>query len=407
MVGTMKNVVENAICLACGSHHLKTALDLGNQALANSFLSSPKDPEQTYPLAVRLCHHCFHLQLSHSVSPEIIYKNYLYATGTNTTIQNFSKWFATWVDEYTNSRSDTVLDIGCNDGTQLNYFSDMGYNTFGIDPAKNLYARSSLRHQVICDFFSETSAQELAKNSYDVVIAQNVFAHNPDPLSFMNSCKLLMNDDTLLFIQTSQANMVINNEFDTIYHEHINFFNVNSMNKLSERAGINLIDVVKTPIHGTSYIFVLSKTLSRPRHIANIIALEQAQNLLTEKRYTVWANTVRENVHELNSTINVYRALGYTIVGYGAAAKGNTLLNFGKIELDYIIDDSPLKQGKYTPGQHIPVTNIERLEDESEIKIMFVPLAWNFFDEIKNRIQTVRHNTEDRFLKYFPEVSVT
>ena len=402
----MKHVTENTQCLACGSDNIHTALNLGEQPLANSYKDSADEPEARYPLGVRLCHDCFHLQLSHTVDPEIIYKNYLYATGTNQTIKDYSKWFADFCLEACTDVK-TVLDIGCNDGTQLDYFKALGVDTYGIDPAENLHSRSNKNHNVVCDFFGPAAVDKLNKVNYDIIIAQNVCAHNPDPYGFVKTCSELMSDDTVLFIQTSQADMVLHNEFDTIYHEHVNFFNANSMNELARRSGLNLIDVIKTPIHGNSYIFVLSKQSVNQHRVQNIIDLEIAHGLLNIDTYDRWSETVHTTVNQLIATVNQHRQEGFTLVGYGAAAKGNTLLNFAGIQLDVIIDDNPLKQGKYTPGTSVPIVSIDYLQNQGQdAKLLFVPLAWNFFKEIKLKIQTARTNTNDRFLKYFPDVEV-
>jgi hypothetical protein len=216
-----------------------------------------------------------------------------------------------------------------------------------------------------------------------------------------------MTDNTVLFIQTSQADMVLNNEFDTIYHEHVNFFNVNSMSRLAQRAGLHLVDTIKTPIHGNSYIFILSRKNYNPRRVQNIIALEAAYGLLDPETYVQWANNVCNNMGKLINKINQHRDMGYVLVGYGAAAKGNTLLNYGDIHLDFIIDDNPLKQGKFTPGTGCAIVGIDHLDQYTEQdQLLFVPLAWNFFREIKSKIQTARDNNKDRFLKYFPQVEV-
>jgi SAM-dependent methyltransferase len=402
----MSRVVENIKCLACDSDNIHIALDLGLQPLANNYKESVESTEDRYPLAVKLCYSCKHLQLSHSVDPAIIYKNYLYATGTNQTIQDYCKWFANFIQEYIGVTG-KVLDIGCNDGTQLNYFKDLGFDTYGIDPAKNLYDRSRTNHNVICDFFGPDVTSKLSEVNYDVIVAQNVCAHNPDPATFLESCRKLMSDTTLLFVQTSQADMVLNNEFDTIYHEHVNFFNANSMKHLAERVGLYLNDVQKSSIHGNSYIFVLSTLNSRPYHVQNIIDLESSRGLLSIETYNKWNDAVIDNVKRLTTTLNDFKNQGYTLVGYGAAAKGNTLLNYINQSLNLIIDDNPLKQNMYTPGTNIPIKSIDALtEFNKNEKILFMPLAWNFFAEITHRIKMVRDEPHDLFLKYFPKVEI-
>lgn len=396
-------MIENTHCLACGSDNLMASLDLGYQPLANNLTSEPSDQDR-YPLRVNLCKDCCHLQLSHTVDPKIIYSNYLYVAGTSQTLKDYSKWFAGYVDETCDHVTNNVLDIGCNDGTQLNYFKELEYVTYGIDPAQNIYPTSSQNHNIICDYFGPHIADSFDV-SVDAITAQNVFAHNPNPLQFLLVCKKLMSNHTKLYIQTSQADMVLNNEFDTIYHEHINFFNINSMNELAKRAGINLIDVIKTPIHGNSYVFVFSLSEARPYNIENLISMEH--KLTTLDTYTNWEENVKTNMSSLKATIQQYRDDGFKIVGYGAAAKGNTLLNYIDTRLDLIIDDSPLKQNLYAPGTNSPIKSIDVLNEYSvDERILFIPLAWNFFVEISKRIKAVRNEEHDVFLKYFPEVYV-
>jgi hypothetical protein len=216
-----------------------------------------------------------------------------------------------------------------------------------------------------------------------------------------------MSDTTLLFVQTSQADMVLNNEFDAIYHEHVNFFNANSMKHLAERVGLYLNDVQKSSIHGNSYIFVLSTLNSRPYHVQNIIDLESSRGLLSIETYNKWHDAVIDNVKRLTTILNDFKNQGYTLVGYGAAAKGNTLLNYINQSLNLIIDDNPLKQNMYTPGTNIPIKSIDVLNDfDKNEKILFMPLAWNFFAEITHRIKMVRDEPHDLFLKYFPKVEI-
>jgi hypothetical protein len=349
----MNNITENKICLACGSEHLTSSLNLGNQPLANNLKPEPTQ-QDAYPLGVNLCTNCYHLQLTHTVDPKIIYSNYLYVAGTSKTLKDYSEWFAGYVVESMERKTANVLDIGCNDGTQLDCFKPYSLNTFGIDPAENIHPTSSAKHDVICDYFGPHIVDKVHYN-FDAITAQNVFAHNPNPLEFLETVKKLMSEHTLVFIQTSQADMVLNNEFDTIYHEHVNFFNINSMNKIVNRVGLELIDVIKTPIHGNSYIFVIG-IKGKAYNIKNLISMES--KLTDMQTYVNWQITVKENTTELKSVIKSYIDQGYKVIGYGAAAKGNTLLNYINQPLDLIIDDNPLKQNMYAPGTNSPIKSI-------------------------------------------------
>jgi len=396
-------LTENTKCLACGSEELETILDLGKQPLANNY-ETENTASIEYPLAVDLCADCYHLQLTHTVDPGIIYTDYLYRTGTNQTIKDYSDWFARWVTERMGKEDYTVLDVGCNDGTQLDSFGKQA--TYGIDPAANLAEFRNSKHQCVTGFFSENAIQELGVLSFDVINNQNAFSHLADPMDFLRIARRHLIPGGRIYLSTSQANMVLNNEFDTIYHEHISFYNAYSMYKLARRADLHLTDVVKTPIHGTSYVFELRHEAVNQEHVANVLAVEAAQGLQSKDTYLAWSENVQALCKELVALINLKASEGIKVVGYGAAAKGNTLLNYTQVPLACIIDDSPLKQGLYTPGRHIPIISADQLADYVDpTQCVYMPLAWNFFEEIRTRLQT-HLNTPVEFIRYFPKVGV-
>jgi len=394
-------------CLACGNTGLVPTLDLLDQPLANNFQAHAgvQDSNLWFPLGINRCAECNHLQLTHAVDPALIYTHYLYVSGTSGTYREYMTWYANFVREQFSHWPSRVLDIGCNDGSQLDAFKQAQFSTWGVDPAENLYPTSSAKHTVVCGFWDEESAGRLGTD-FDVISCQNAFAHNPNPLAFLKLAKEYLRTDGKIFIQTSQADMVLNGEFDTIYHEHISYYNAESMKRLAERAGLYLVDVVKTPIHGTSYIFILAKQPTNQHRIENILATERSLGLQSAGTYMNWANGVKELLTRLQDQICEYQQY-YTIVGYGAAAKGMTLLNASHIHLDCVIDDNPMKQGLYCPGTTIPVVGIDWLDTVTDPKeaIVFIPLAWNFYTEIKKKIQTKRNNKEDLFLRYFPKIT--
>ena len=401
----MQDAKELNECLCCGSERLKLVLDLNEQPLANSFKKTSDEDEPTFPLRLNICEACTHLQLSHAVNPDLLFKNYLYVSGTSQTLRDYFDWFAKETLTYAPA-AETVLDIACNDGSQLNSFKALGLKTYGVDPAENLHPLSSANHDVVCDYFTDKYAYHYGSKNLDIITAQNVFAHNSYPLEFLKQCKEIMHDASVLFIQTSQADMIRNNEFDTIYHEHLSFFNASSMSALARRAGLYLIDIRKTPIHGNSYMFVFKKTAEDTSKVNTVLAEEREQGLQDMNIYLAYSDRASTIVEDLKQTIEHYRGLGYVIAGYGAAAKGNTLINFGDIYLDYIIDDNPMKQGLFAPGSNIPVVPIDMLDQCDDLKVAFVPLAWNFFKEIQGNIKAKRDREGDVFIKYFPTISV-
>jgi len=395
--------IENVNCLACESDSLRTILDLGKQPLANSYHDG--ETLTTYPLKLNVCTKCYHLQQSHAVNPDLMFKNYLYVSGTTKTLHSYFDDFAKKTLEYF-TEAKTILDIACNDGTQLDYYKRLGLITYGIDPAENLHNDAVKKgHIIACDYFTKDSAQTL-NDSFDIITAQNVFAHTRYEHEFLLDCKEIMHDKSVLFIQTSQANMIINNEFDTVYHEHMSFFNTLSMKTLVERAGLYLNDVFKTDIHGTSYVFVITKTNHiKKTGVEDSLISERLSGLYDMITYGDYVAKCYHATFTLKKELLNYRKEGYIIAGYGAAAKGNTFLNFGDIKLDFIIDDNPLKHNLLTPGQDIKILPISYLNDFNESqKIIYVPLAWNFYEEIKKRVLAVRNNSNDIFVKYFPHL---
>ena len=407
----MNSYREKKDCVCCGKSNLSVVLDLNKQPLANSYHKEDEILED-YPLGLNLCEDCYHLQLTHIVNPDLLFKDYLYVSGTTKTLRDNFEWFADFVLEYTancrwnwpNPRVQSVLDIACNDGSQLDCFKKkQAIETFGVDPAENLYELSSKNHNVICDYFDSN----LYDRTFDVIIAQNVFAHNENAKKFLDDCEKLMNSNSFLYIQTSQSDMIRNNQFDTIYHEHISFFNINSFNELVKRTGLHLVDVIKTPVHGTSYLFILHKSPMNEHKVQNLIDVERERGLLNQKTYDNYRKNVLDIGRNFRRVISKYRRDGYRLVGYGAAAKGMTFLNFTNIKLDVIIDDNELKQNLYTPGTNVVIKSNSFLKQYKERdRILFIPLAWNFYDEIRERILKVRDNKNDKFLRYFPSVKV-
>lgn len=397
---------ERKDCRVCFKTELYTVLDLGNQPLANSYTAEPQQQEE-YPLKLMWCSGCGHLQLSYVVDRELLYKHYQYVSGTSKTLDDYFKWFAKKVTHACESsdKLGSVLDIACNDGSQLNHFKEMGWDTYGVDPAENIVSQVT-NHKMYNDFFTLDFAKKLDK-TFNVIIAQNVLAHVDNVHDFVKGCKQLMDNKSTLYIQTSQCNMIQNNEFDTIYHEHHSFFNIFSMRTLLNENKLYLHRVEKSFIHGTSYIFTIKTELpTREQDEAIIEQLVQESYLHLLETYTKYAKKVHIICRNLIEQVSDLQKDGYKVIGYGAAAKGNTLLNYTKLQLDYIVDDSELKWGLYTPGMNIPILPPNELKKESN-KLVILPLAWNFFDEIQFKVNSIcTGSIHPSFLRYFPNVEM-
>jgi hypothetical protein len=372
-------------CLACNSTDLETVLDLGKQALANEFTDTPVVNE-TYPLALNFCLKCSHLQLTHVVSRERIFQNYPYLSGTSQTLK---KDFENFAQQITLKHGvSSVLDVACNDGSQLDAFKKLGWKTTGIDPAQNIYPISSKNHHIICDFLKIEHVDEISAN---ISIAQNVIAHTPNPQALLQIIALISPD---AYIQTSQAKMVTKNQFDTIYHEHLSFFSKNSYYQMSKNVDFPLVDLTERDIHGQSFLFHNERKgtwIPEPKKLS----LDEVQNFAIE------STLIRKN---LDKEIEKLVKMDFKMIGYGAAAKGMTVINSINQTLDMILDDSPLKQGKYSPTKSIPIFPTSKLS-ELDSKFVLVLLAWNFKDEILNRVSK-QIKKPFKVLEYFPKVRV-
>ena len=390
-------------CIACGSSDLVPVLDLNSQPLANSYKNEKNEPEQTFPLAINRCKHCFHVQLTHQVNPELMFKDYAYVSGTAKTSIEYFNWLVNQIVFNYGSTPSSVLDIGCNDGSFLNAWGGTGASTYGVDPAENLHPISSVNHHVHCGFFS---GKEFGDKKFDTITCLNAFAHNADQLTLLKNIKTRMHEDSLLFCSISQANMIINGEFDTIYHEHLSFYNIKSARALCNRAGLNLIDVLEHPIHGGSLIFVISKVKEAKLLIEQKIVEEENYGLYDPETYDRYAEKAYTAAEQFAQTIRNFRSQGITVVGYGAPAKGNTMMNFANEGPDFIVDDNPLKQLKFTPGMSVQIfpASYMTLNYFENNRMCFVPLAWNFYDEIVGKIKEIRppHTHKDIFVRYFP-----
>jgi hypothetical protein len=237
---------------------------------------------------------------------------------------------------------------------------------------------------------------------FDLITAQNVFAHTSKISEFLEACKMVMNDQSLLVIQTSQALMFDRNEFDTIYHEHISFFSTMSMKTIAERNGLYLNNVYTTDIHGTSYVFELSKVANEQPTVK--AQLETEQHRYNRDFYETYQKNSMTCLQVLKDYLKTQRNAGVRVIGYGAAAKGMTIINAGKLEFDYIVDDNPLKQGLLCPGSDILIYGSHQLSTEKD-PIIIVPLAWNFFDEIQSKVKQLRPTFKDIYVRYFPVLS--
>lgn len=376
-------------CLCCDEAHLVPLIDFGPMPLANTYGVTEK-----FPLSVNRCSACFHLQLAESVDPAILFGEYTYFSGTSRTSAMFFRRFAEKArSQVPNAK--TVLDIACNDGSQLCAFADLGLETHGIDPAETvLQVARRAGHRVWCTLFEDARFEP--GTAYDILTAQNVIAHTPRPLEFLRKCRELMHDASRLFVTTSQCEMIASNQFDAIYHEHISYFNVRSMWELAKRANLSLLDVWTDPMHGNSYVFMFARSGEHSPRVTQTIAIEGASGLYAAYTYGRWKKCVKKAREVFPPMIEELRERGFFVVGCGAAAKGITFLNVTGVRLGILLDTTPNKWGWAASGMYI--APFETIEQFKAPKVAFVILAWNFEDEIRENVRRYRDNPKDVFL---------
>lgn len=399
-------------CRVCQHQNMRMIVDLGHQPLANNYVPEPcKQP--TYPLVLTRCTRCSHTQLDFTMPPTAMFSTYQYVSGTSSTLRAYFAWLASDLTE--RHGAGRVLELACNDGCQLDEFARRGWETYGVDPASNIVPIAREKgHTVFCSFWGTDPNPPIPVP--DVIVAQNVLAHVPDPIAFLRACASAMGPRTTLYIQTSQCEMYQHGEFDTVYHEHVSFFTAASMARAASESGLCIVQARKTPIHGTSFLMGMRLMPCAPHpcagpldhHHDSLLAMvqqEHDQGLYSDEFY----RNYRRQVHAIrDGTRNIVRDLqqqGYAVAAFGAAAKGMTLLNVLRLEnIEYIVDDAPTKQGLYTPGTNIPICAPTKLSEDARPLALLV-LAWNFADEIKHTVRTLR-SAPAKLIVPFPTMQV-
>ena len=396
------NYKTNDHCLVCKNPINHQFLDLSDQPLANSYHKG--EELEKYPLRMNVCTNCWHSQLTVSVEPSKMFEHYLYISDTSKTLTTYFEWVTDYI--LNKCKPKNVLEIACNSGLLLEMFQQRGIESYGVDPAKNIRELSEKRNlNVFVDYWDKRFSEELKLQvgKLDLILAFHVLPHVQDPNDFIESCINVLSDTGTIFIQTSQCDMLLNNEFDVIYHEHSSYFTGKSIQELAHRHNLFVSSIIKTDIHSKSFLFSLQKAQCDETQLNELIDFETQHGIYSLEKYHSFAQIAETNKNKLLVGLQKLKDEGYSIIGYGAAAKGNTLLNYIDFKLDYIIDDSYMKWGYLTPGQDIEIHSIDLLKDKSFEKIAFVPLAWNFYKEIKERITNVRDTSNDVFVKYFPD----
>lgn len=372
-------------CLVCGKNNLKSYLNLGNQPLANNL--SSKINVKKYPLKIVYCKNCYHNQLTFEVNKEKLFSKYFYLSSQSKSLQNhFNNAAKKYIKTLNLNKNSCIIDIGSNDGIGLKYYQQKGYlNIKGVEPAKNI-AKIANNKQIptINSFLNFQLANKLSKTA-DLITASNVFAHNKN-IKYLAKCLAkMLKDDGILIIEVQYLiSMIENNLFDNIYHEHIHYWSANALNYLFNTVNCTIVNIEKIDTHGGSIrCYVKKKKLNQNLKVKNFLKKEIKFGIKKKRTY----HDFQKRLQTKKNNFKFFLKKNYNreIIGYGAAAKTATLLNYLNISNDIklIIDDNKLKHNKYIPGTKIKITSKYDVKKKIDILIIF---AWNYFTEIKNKI---------------------
>ena len=378
----------NNICRVCDSTDLELAIDLGHQPWCNNFLEPQSiGKEPFYPLRVLYCHNCGTVQLDYTVKKEIMFGDHTYLSGVTQSLSEHFKSIAHEVDSkfFKNSLSKSVLDIGSNDGTQLKHFQALNYEVLGVESSKKT-AKIANDDNVptVNDFFNLDLVKSLNKK-FDVINAAGVFFHLEELHSVTEGIKEALEENGVFVVQFLYMKKIVDNlAFDQIYHEHLLYYNLNTIEVLLERHNLSMFDAYLSPIHGGSIIgFVTHKGKKNPsKRLLEMRKAEVDDKSNEFLTYLNFAKRIQKMKVDNLEFLDKAKKEGKQIWGFGAPVKGNTMLNYfgvGTQYLNYLVEKNELRRGLYSPGMHIPILIEKELKELPDI---YYVLAWNFKKEI-------------------------
>jgi SAM-dependent methyltransferase len=387
-------------CRVCGGDDLYKFLDLGATPLADAFLTEAQlhdGSERYFPLAIYVCRSCNHMQLLNVVDPRLLFPEQyaFFSSGAPSMVEHFREYAEDIREKFGKNGNKLIIEIASNDGVLLAPLKEFGFEVLGIEPTTNTAAVARLKGiEVIEDFFSEALSESVVSRHgrAGVVLANNVLAHVDDPADFIRGVKKILDERGVFIFEVQYGfELIRHTEFDNIYHEHLSFFTVRALDVLVKKCGMKIFDIKQVDAQGGSLRCYATHTENGACPTTGIPSqlreMEIKEGLSDMRTYDHFGKRVVEVKTELLKIIKDAKSGGKKIVGYGAPAKGNTLLNFSGIGpdlVDYCIEKTPSKFGKFTPGMHIPIVSDEVVKKEGPPDF-YLLLVWNYLNKILKR----------------------
>ena len=405
-------------CRFCDNHLSNTFTDLGNTPLANSFLTPNmlNKKEINFPLKSLVCQKCFLVQVDEFEKPQNIFNDYAYFSSYSTSwLEHVKEFSEQMINRFSLSENDQVIEIASNDGYLLKNFKNHEIPVLGIEPAANVAKiAENMGIPTVVNFFSTNSVEKIVDSGIkaNLLIAFNVLPHVPNLNDFILAMKKIIDKRGIIIVQFSAylLDVIQKCEFDMVYHEHFSYFSLFTLKKIFESNNLEIFDVQEISVHGGSLRLFLksadNKKIKIENSVKNLLIKEEEFGITKIETYLKFQNEVDKTKKRIQEFFINARKNGKKIVCYGAAAKGNTVLNFCEItknSIDYVVDISPHKQGKFLPGTHIPIYSPEKIKNTKPDYIVI--LAWNLKDEIIEQMNFVKE-WEGQFVVLVPEVKI-
>ena len=403
-------------CRFCNSDLNKIFVDLGTSPLANSFLKKEQiSNEKSFPLCVYVCENCLLVQLEEVESPENIFSEYAYFSSySDSWLKHAENYVETIISRFPIDKNSLVIEIASNDGYLLQYFQGKKIPILGIEPAENV-AKKAIEKNIptMTKFFNSKIANQLSQNKKlaDLVVGNNVLAHVPNLNDFIKGLKIILKPKGIITLEFPHLLQLIKfNQFDTIYHEHFSYLSLISLEKIFIFHKLQIFDVEEITTHGGSLrIFVThleNKSNNITKNVNKILNKEKEFGLDNISKYLEFSKNVEIIKNQLNSFLKNIKKTSEKVVCYGAAAKGNTLLNYceiGNDMIEYVVDRSEYKQELYLPGSHIPIKSPEEIIKTKPDYVLILP--WNLKNEIMNQMKIIQE-WNGKFIIPIPEIKV-